>query len=302
MPELITLGECLIDMVPTEEQCFCPHAGGAPANVAVTAAQMGRETAFVGKYGDDLFGGHLHTYLTRMGVDTTAFTPTDEAPTALAFIQYDEGQVPQFSFYRHPGADEMLRFQDIPAGLLEGARAFHFGSISLYSEPAASATKQAAQAVRAAGGLVSYDPNLRPALMATRPGAMGAARTGAGLAHVLKASSEELLELAVAADEASALERLLGAGVTRLIAITRGADGATLATAGQRVDVPGEAVTVVDTTGAGDTFTAALLDRLLALEIGPEALPNLDSTQLSDLAATANRRAAESTTRAGATG
>jgi fructokinase len=300
MSAIIALGECLMDMVPDEGGCFCPHPGGAPANVAVAAVRLGHTAAFAGKRGRDAFGERLQAHLEGCGVDTTAFLPTDEAKTALAFIQYSAGAVPEFSFYRDPGADELLRPEELPGPLLEGTRAFHFGSISLYSDPAAAATRRGAEAVRAAGGLVSYDPNLRPAIMATRPGALEAARAGLGLAHVVKLSAEELGEITGGEDEEAGLAELFGRGV-RLAAVTRGAEGATLATPRHRVHAAGEAVTPVDTTGAGDAFTAALVTGLMERGTGPADLTELEPADLTALAAWANRVAARSTTAAGAT-
>jgi len=300
MAELVCCGECLVDMVPDDRGCFCPHPGGAPANVAVGAARLGLSTAFVGKRGDDAFGEILQRYLEEGGVDTSGFSATREALTALAFIQHREGRVPEFRFYRSPGADELLRPQDFPARLLDGAKVFHFGSISLYSEPSAGATRAAADKVRAHGGLVSYDPNLRPALMETRPGALEAARSAIGRAHVLKASSEELVELSGHPAEERSLTFLFDHGI-RLAAITRGPDGATLATADARVDLPSEEVPVVDTTGAGDAFTAALLTGLLERDLGPEDLARLDRDTLQALGHWANRVAALATTQTGAT-
>ena len=300
MPELIACGECLIDMVPDDHGCFCPHPGGAPANVAVAAVRLGRSAAFVGKHGEDVFGERLQAHLNGCGVDTSAFTATREAKTALAFIQHRDGAVPEFRFYRDPGADEMLRPQDVPARLLDGARAFHFGSISLYSEPAAGATRAAADKVRAAGGLVSYDPNLRPAIMETRHGALEAAQSAIPRAHVIKVSGEELLKLSGMTTETDALAYLFDHGV-RLAAVTRGPDGATVANARERADIAGERVEVVDTTGAGDAFTAGLLAGLLEQGLGPADLAGLDRATLAALGGWANRVAASSTTQAGAT-
>ena len=300
MTDLITCGESLVDMFPDEQGCFCPHPGGAPANVAVAAARLGISAAFLGKRGADAFGELLQDHLEGHGVDTRAFTATDEAMTALAFIQYRTGQVPEFSFYRSPGADELLQIEDLPGGLLAEAQAFHFGSISLYSEPAASATRTAAERVRSAGGLVSYDPNLRPAIMDTRSGALAAARDALAQAHMVKASSEELVQLSGTEAEGPALSSLFRQGVG-LVAITRGPEGATLATPVERADIPGETVEVVDTTGAGDAFTAGLLTGLLERGLGPRDLADLSADMLAGLGSWANRVAALSTTRAGAT-
>lgn len=300
MPELVSCGECLVDMVPDERGCFCPHPGGAPANVAVSAARLGVSAAFVGKRGQDPFGELLQQHLGDGGVDTSGFTSTREALTALAFIQYGEGKIPDFRFYRNPGADELLRPQDIPTGLLDAARVFHFGSISLYSEPAAGATRAAADKVRAHGGVVSYDPNLRPALMETRPGALEAARSAIERAHILKASAEELLQLTGTESEDRALGHLFDHGV-RLVAVTRGAEGATVATPTSRVDLGGESVAVVDTTGAGDAFTAALLAGVIERHLGADQLADLHEDTVRALGAWANRVAAQSTTQTGAT-
>lgn len=300
MADLIACGESLIDMVPDDQGCFCPHPGGAPANVAVAAVRLGRSAAFVGKRGEDAFGELLQDHLAQCGVDTTAFTATREAKTALAFIQHRAGRVPEFSFYRDPGADEMLRPQDVPARLLDATRAFHFGSISLYSEPAAGATRAAADKVRAAGGLISYDPNLRPGIMATRHGALEAAQSAIPRAHVIKVSSEEILQLSGMTDEAAAMAYLFDHGV-RLAAVTRGPDGATLANPRGKVEIPGETVSVVDTTGAGDAFTAGLLTGLLERGLAPDDLAGLETDTLASLGQWANRVAAASTTRAGAT-
>ncbi len=298
--DLLACGECLIDMVPNEAGCFCPHPGGAPANVAVAGSRLGLSTAFAGKRGDDPFGEMLDSHLANCNVDRTAFKATREAKTALAFIQYSEGQVPSFRFYRDPGADELLRPQDIPTSLLAQTRAYHFGSISLYSEPAASATRACADKVRASGGLISYDPNLRPAIMATRPGALEAAQSAIPRTHLIKVSAEELLQLTGMESEAEGLAYLFDHGA-RLVAISRGAGGATLANPGASATVPGEAVTVVDTTGAGDAFTAGLLCGLLERGLGAGDLANLEEGELTALAQWANRVAAWSTTREGAT-
>ncbi len=148
--------------------------------------------------------------------------------------------------------------------------------------------------------MVTYDPNLRPALMETRPGALEAARSAIGRAHVVKVSAEELPRLTGLADEAQALAYLFDHGA-RLAAVTRGPDGATLATAGHRADIGGEAVDVVDTTGAGDAFTAGLLAGLLERDVGAGDLSALPAEALTELGSWANRVAALSTTQAGAT-
>ncbi len=300
MIDLIACGESLIDMIPEADGCFRPHPGGAPANVAVGGTRLGLSTAFIGKRGTDLFGETLDAHFAHYGVDRSGFISTQEAKTALAFIQYRNGQGPFFSFYRDPGADELLQPQDLPTPLLTRTRALHFGSISLYSEPAASATRAAVDKVLAGGGLVTYDPNLRPAIMATRPGALEAAYSALPRVHAIKVSAEELLQLTGMANEDQALAHIFDKGV-RLTAITRGSEGATLVTTRTSVAVPGEVVTLVDATGAGDAFVAGLVSGLLERDLGPEDLEGLEQGALTELAQWANRIAALSTTKEGAT-
>src|SRR5919106_2687352 len=176
MADVICLGEVLIDFVPTvtpttliEAPAFRKAPGGAPANVAVALARLDRPSAFMGMTGDDPFGRFLELTLGEAGVDTGPLRFTAEARTALAFVSLRADGERQFMFYRHPSADMLLRPEDVDEAAIRAARALHFGSISLISEPSRGATLHAIEVARDAGCLISCDPNLRLALWRVPP-------------------------------------------------------------------------------------------------------------------------------------
>ena len=168
MPAVITLGELLIDFVSTragvsleEAPAFEKAAGGAPANVAVGTARLGVTSAFLGKVGEDAFGRFLARTLKENGVDISGLCFSREARTMLAFVSLQASGERDFEFYRSPSADILYTPEEVHTALLQQARVFHFGSISLISEPSRSATLYAVETARQAGALISYDPNLR---------------------------------------------------------------------------------------------------------------------------------------------
>ncbi len=162
MPEVVALGELLIDFVPTvsgvtliEAPAFKKAPGGAPANVVAALARLGVSAGFIGKVGDDAFGRFLAQTLRDVGVETSALRFSSEARTALAFVSLRADGEREFMFYRHPSADMLLRPDAVDDDTIRTARVFHFGSISLIGEPSRSATLRAAAVARAAGLLIS---------------------------------------------------------------------------------------------------------------------------------------------------
>ncbi|XP_029144864.2 probable fructokinase-5 [Arachis hypogaea] len=167
-PLVITFGEMLIDFVPdtagvslAESRAFIKAPGGAPANVACAISKLGGNSAFVGKVGDDEFGKMLVDILNQNGVNTDGVCFDREARTALAFVTLRKDGEREFMFYRNPSADMMLKESELNIGLIKKAKIFHYGSISLISEPCRSAHLAAMKAAREAGALLSYDPNVR---------------------------------------------------------------------------------------------------------------------------------------------
>lgn len=269
MPDVIALGEILIDFVPTvsgvtliEAPAFKKAAGGAPANVVAGLARLGVSSGMMGKVGEDAFGHFLEQTLRDEGVDTTALCFSSEARTMLAFVSLRADGEREFMFYRHPSADMLYRSDEVDSGYIRQAKIFHFGSISLISEPARSATLFAVETARRAGLLVSYDPNLRLNLWPDAEAARQGLLSGWPLAEVIKVSEEELFFLSGLEDLEAGARRLWHPAL-RLLVVTQGKSGCAVVTAQEILTVPGFEVQAVDTTGAGDGFVAGLLKGLL---------------------------------------
>jgi fructokinase len=152
----------------------------------------------------------------------------------------------------------LMRAEDLPMGMIDSQRIFHFGSITMISEPSRSATLAAAVRARDKGLMISYDPNLRLALWESEEAARESMMRGFAYAHIVKISEEELVFLTGGDDALQLWQPHM-----KLLAVTHGAGGATLYTLDQVVTTPGFPVHSVDTTGAGDAFVAGLLSGLL---------------------------------------
>jgi fructokinase len=180
----------------------------------------------------------------------------------LAFVSLRADGEREFMFYRHPSADMLYRPEDVDPEYVRTARILHFGSISLIGEPSRSATLRAISIGRAAGALISFDPNLRLDLWPDAEAARAGIRIGWSLAHVVKISEEELRFIASADDTAEAARAVWHPGL-RLMVVTCGRRGSRYITPTFAGDVASFKVEPVDTTGAGDGFVAGLLKGLL---------------------------------------
>ncbi|KAI3949418.1 hypothetical protein MKW92_052360 [Papaver armeniacum] len=168
MADIVSFGEMLIDFVPdvsgvslAESTGFLKAPGGAPANVACAITKLGGTSAFIGKFGDDEFGHMLVNILKKNGVNSEGVCFDKDARTALAFVTLRKDGEREFMFYRNPSADMLLKESELNMGLIKKAKIFHYGSISLITEPCRSAHIAAVKAAKEAGVLLSYDPNLR---------------------------------------------------------------------------------------------------------------------------------------------
>lgn len=274
MYDLVALGESLIDFTPAgkNEQglpLFSQNPGGAPANVLAMNAKLGGSTAFIGKVGQDHFGCFLKNTMERAGIDCRGLCRDAEIPTTLAFVQLDESGDRSFTFYRKPGADLLLRAEELPLELLTDCRVFHFGSVSLTGNPSRQATRQAAKTAKAAGALLSFDPNYRPLLWKSEEEARAEILRAVPLADLLKVSGEELL-LLTGTDDLNAGAAQLAAMGPKAVLVTLGAGGAFFFTPAGNGLLPAYGVETADTNGAGDAFVGALLARLS--EYGENAL------------------------------
>ncbi|MGP1459418.1 MAG: carbohydrate kinase family protein [Treponema sp.] len=277
--DVTALGEILIDFTPCGKSedgrnLFEENPGGAPANCAAAVAKLGGKSAFIGMTGDDAFGRNARAALEVVGVDTSAMRVSQTQHTTLAFVALDENGERSFSFCRNPGADTQLAPVDLDANLLLNSRILHIGSLSLTDEPAKSATVEAVKIAKKAGALISYDPNWRKALWRGRSDAVGMLKSLLLYSDIVKMSEEELFLLfGEGISYADGAKKIMDFGA-RLALITLGSGGAYFAAkpdnAGSdepfegRIAVPD--VRVIDTTGAGDCFTGALLYRLTRRE------------------------------------
>jgi len=302
MPELICLGELLIDFCSTavdvplgEVAVFSKAPGGAPANVAVAAKRLGLSAAFLGAVGRDPFGDFLADVLAREGVDTTALARTPGRRTPLAFAAVRSDGAGDFVFYHDAGLAPLTE-DLIDPPRVAAADALHFGSISRIDPDARAATDKARRAAAEAGLLVSYDPNYRPRLWADEAEARRRIREGFDGVTVAKVSDQEWPFILGTDDFAEGAGALLDAGV-ELVARSEGADGAGFATAGARGHVESFAVEPVEFTGAGDAFVGSMLADLLATGVRPG---ELDEAALRRIVRRANAAGAITTTAAGA--
>ena len=197
MIDVTALGELLIDFtcLSTDETGYptmAAHPGGAPANFLAALAGFGAKTALLGKVGADAFGKLLVKTLEQAGIETRGLVQSSDVFTTLAFVTLNESGDREFSFARKPGADTRLTFDELDLGLIDGARVFHFGSLSLTDEPARTTTRRAVAYARERGKLVTYDPNLRKPLWKDLAEAREQLLWGLGQADVVKISDEEV--------------------------------------------------------------------------------------------------------------
>ena len=297
--DILTIGEILIDLTQTGRDekgipQFAANPGGAPANLAVAAAKLGAQTAFIGKVGDDAFGRYLTEVLRENGVDASGVAVDETYPTTMAVVSVDARGERNFSFYRSANADVMLSADDIPDAALRQAKLVHFGSVSLTADPSRAATLDAVRRAKGMGKTITYDPNYRANLWPDADTAVARMKAPLGLVDILKVSDEELPLLTGTADCAAGTAALAEQGV-KLIFVTLGPDGVFYRLGEKTGHVPGVRCTVGDTNGAGDTFFGAALSRLCK-----EDLAALTPDKLEPILAFANKAASITTSRHGA--
>lgn len=305
MPEVICLGELLIDLCSTrngvslgEAQTFTKAPGGAPANVAVAVKRLGGSVGFVGAVGDDQFGEFLADVLEREGVETTHLARLDGMRTPLAFVAGQSDGTTDFTFYHDAGLVGLTE-DDVDESYLACASALHFGSISRIDPPARAATDKARRIAAENGLIISYDPNYRARLWGDADEARRRILEGFTGATVTKISRDEWAFILGTDDFGEGARQLLDAGV-QLIVRSESADGASFATAAAAGHVNAFEVDSVEFTGAGDAFDASLLVDLLSLRAECAAPGELDEAQLRRIVRRANAVGALTTTRAGA--
>nr|WP_300169722.1 carbohydrate kinase [uncultured Flavonifractor sp.] len=300
--DVAALGELLIDFTHNGASAqgnpfYEANPGGAPCNVLAMLAKLGKQTAFIGKVGDDQFGHFLRQVGLEAGISMDGLVVDTHSHTTLAFVKTAENGDRDFSFYRDPGADALLTPDEVPEDIIAGAKIFHFGSLSLTGEPVRSATQKAVALARSEGCILSFDPNLRPPLWGSLEQAREQINWGLAQCDVLKISDDELLFLTGERDfNAGAAKLNAQFPNLQLVNVTAGAQGSISYYQGLRVFQSGLSLGgVIETTGAGDTFCACVLNFLLE-----HGLEQLTSGDLSRMLRFANAAAYLVTTRRGA--
>lgn len=276
----MVMGEALIDLLETDlggERIYRQAIGGAPLNVAVGVARLGGDVRYAGTLSDDVLGDRIAAFLRDAGVGDGAVRRVP-VPTTLAVTNF-EGAEPTFTFYGEPPSYALLGPADLDPAEVAAASVLYTGSISLLREPFRTAARTAWSTPAAglpagltggglpgAGPLRVFDPNARPTLL---PGAdaVSALRELAeeffATADLVKLSAADAVVLYGESDPATAAARIRDLGAATVV-ITRGAEGAHVATADGAATIPAPSVDAIDATGAGDSVMAALISRLLA--------------------------------------
>ena len=291
MIEVVALGELLIDFASKGADSkgyplMQALPGGAPANFLAALTKYGKSTAFLGKVGDDTFGHLLLGTLKEAGIETKGIVIDSTVFTTLAFVTFDETGDRSFSFARKPGADTQLSWEEVDKSLIEEAKVFHFGTLSLTDEPARTATQKAIAYAKAQGKLITCDPNLRKPLWRSEEEAKEQILWSLAQADVVKISDEEVEFLWNCTPEEGADKLLTEFGVS-LAMVTLGPKGCLLKTKNAVCRVPSPKVNPIDTTGAGDIFGGSAVCRLLELDKAIDELTTEDLRFIGAFASTA---------------
>ncbi len=300
MTDITAVGEILIDLTQSGVNelgipVFAANPGGAPANLAVAAARLGASSAFIGKVGTDSYGTFLRNTLIENNVDVSGMVTDLHSRTTLAVVAVDKSGERTFSFYRDPSADVNLRADEISDEQLKNTKILHFGSVSLTTDPARSATLHAAKTAKDFGAIISYDPNYRASLWSDEATAIEQMLEPLDMVDILKVSDEEL-PLLTGTEDLEKGSRILADKGIALVLVTLGANGAYYRFGSHTGHIPGVKVKVGDTNGAGDTFFGATLAQIAKFD----KLSDITLPELETILTIANRAAALTTSRHGA--
>lgn len=293
--QVVSLGELLIDFVALESgfsvgevSGFEKAPGGAPANVAVGVARLGHRVSFIGQVGDDSFGRYLADVMHAEGVDTRGLRFSQKTHTPLAFVALDADGERSFEFFGHTTAAEVT-LDDQTKAVFDEASILHFGGLTLIDETSRNATLAIARYARERGLIVHYDPTVRLNLWNDDDAARRYLNEAVAVADIVKVSDEELDFMTDGGTVADLRHQS-----NKLVIVTHGADGSTAYLPdGSTVSAEGREVDTVDTTGAGDSFVAAML-------VGILENPDDYMTKLPDLLTFANAVGALTATQRGA--
>lgn len=292
--KIIAIGEALIDFIPEsagsaikDVDAFLPAVGGAPANVCGAFTKLGGKSEMITQLGMDGFGDKILDAFKEAGIGSSYVKRTDTANTSLAFVALKEDGNREFSFYRNPGADMLFRAEDVQKEWFEDAYALHFCSVSLGDFPMKEAHCIAIQYALESDAVISFDPNLRPALWKDSAEMIATVKEFIPSADIVKISDEELEAITGETSIEAALESLF-TGRVKLVIYTEGSKGARAFTKKASAVAECMKVKAVDTTGAGDGFIGAFLWCLHRDGVTAEQLEELSGDKLEEYLRFAN--------------
>jgi fructokinase len=299
--DVVALGELLIDFTQNGQSeqgngLFEANPGGAPCNVLSMLNNLGKKTAFIGKVGKDQFGEQLKESLEELGIGTDNLLMDEQVHTTLALVHTFADGDRDFSFYRNPGADMMLRADELQEELLKDTRLFHFGTLSMTHEGVRAATKKAVEIAKEYGALISFDPNLREPLWDSLDNAKEQIRWGLTKCDILKISDNEIQWLTGEEDFTEGVRRIREEFPIPLILVSMGSEGSRAYYKEGYVEcAPFIQKKTIETTGAGDTFCACVLNYVL-----DHGLQDISDAKLLEMLTFANAAASIITTKKGA--
>lgn len=299
--DVVALGELLVDFTengvsPQGNPLLEANPGGAPCNVLAMLNNLGKKTAFIGKVGQDSFGRMLMKAVKESGIEVKNLLMDDKVPTTLAFVHTLPDGDREFSFYRNPGADMMLKKEEVMDEVIKDGRIFHFGTLSSTHEGVREATRYAIKAAKDNGLLISFDPNLREMLWASLEEARREIAYGLSKCDILKISDNELEFMTGTSDYTKGVSILRESYQIPLIFVTLGKNGSRAYYKDMMAEAkPFIQENTIETTGAGDTFEGCALNYVLE-----HGLEELSEQNLKELLVFANAGASIITTRKGA--
>lgn len=241
--DVVALGELLIDFTEngTSGQgnpVYEANPGGAPCNVLSMLNRLGHQTAFLGKVGNDIFGRQLRSTVESAGINVEGLLTDEDVRTTLAFVETKPDGDRDFSFYRNPGADMMLREEEVRDDIIAAGKIFHFGTLSMTNEPVRSATKHAIAVAKENGALISFDPNIREPLWKDMEEAKEQTAYGLSVCDILKISDNEIQWFSGKEDYTEGIRMLQQTYQIPLILLSMGRDGSRAYYKNMIVEVP----------------------------------------------------------------
>lgn len=301
--DVVALGELLIDFTENGTSAqgnpvMEANPGGAPCNVLSMLCRLGKKTSFIGKVGKDMFGTQLKEAITEVGISDEGLIIDPEVNTTLAFVHTFPDGDREFSFYRKPGADMMISKEDLKPELIENCKIFHYGSLSMTHDVCREATRAAIDMAKKAGAVLSYDPNLRPPLWNSLEEAKEQIAYGMQYCDIMKISDNEIQWFTGKEDFDEGIKVLQDTYHIPMILLSLGKDGSRAYVNGLRVEVPAFVQeSTIETTGAGDTFCANVLNYVLEHDLD---FASFTENNLKEMLTFANAGASIITTRKGA--